>query len=127
MKPLSVADPERRVAARLVKEEGISDTEAEAWVAEMLKFLHAAAHARREALGFQLRPPHKVDLAWHAFILHTRDYANFCERDVGFFLHHTPDGLGDNGAGIQRTLDYLRTRALAEQLFGPVDPEIWPV
>ncbi len=127
MQPLSAADHERHVSARLVKEHVASAAEADGWVAEMLKFLHAAAHARREALGFQLRPPPKVDLAWHAFILHTREYADFCERKLGFFLHHKPDAPGEDTAGTQATLDYLRTRALVERLFGPVDEEIWPV
>lgn len=127
MQPLKVAHGHRQMAARLAKEQAISEAEAEEWVAEMLKFLSAAAHARRAALAFQLRPPHKVDMAWHAFILHTRDYADFCERELGFFLHHKPDAPGDNGANIQATLDYMRTRALVGQLCGPVNAEIWPV
>jgi len=32
----------------------------------------------------------KLDWMWHSFILHTRDYANFCQRHFGFFLHHEP-------------------------------------
>ena len=127
IRPLTVANGQPRVVARLVEEEGISSAEAELWVAEMLKFLYAAMHARREALGFQLRPPDKVDMAWHAFILHTRDYAHFCGRELGFFLHHEPDAPDDDGAGVQGALDYLRTRALVEQLFGPINAEIWPV
>ena len=115
------------VSARLVKEQAASAAEAETWVAEMVKFVCAAAHARGEQLGFQLRPPPKVDLAWHAFILHTREYADVCERELGFFLHHRPDAPGEPAAGMQETLDYLRTRALVERLFGPVDQEIWPV
>ncbi len=124
---LNVGHDQRHVTRRLATEEAISEAEAGTWVAEMLKFLSAAAHARHGSLGFQLRPSPKVDMAWHAFILHTRDYADFCERELGFFLHHKPDAPGASGAGVQATLDYLRTRALVEQLFGPVDEAIWPV
>ena len=27
---------------------------------------------------------------WHTFLLFTRDYADFCARYFGFFLHHAP-------------------------------------
>lgn len=32
-----------------------------------------------------------VDEVWHEFILHTKNYAEFCEKYIGFFLHHTPN------------------------------------
>ncbi len=35
-------------------------------------------------------PSHVVDVAWHEFILYTRDYQQFCERGFGRFLHHLP-------------------------------------
>lgn len=35
-------------------------------------------------------PSQVVDVAWHEFILFTRDYANFCQKGMGKFLHHTP-------------------------------------
>lgn len=35
-------------------------------------------------------PSHVVDVAWHEFILYTRDYQQFCERGFGRFLHHVP-------------------------------------
>lgn len=35
-------------------------------------------------------PSQVVDDAWHAFILFTRGYEQFCSRAFGRFLHHTP-------------------------------------
>lgn len=35
-------------------------------------------------------PSQVVDDAWHAFILFTRGYQQFCRRAFGRFLHHTP-------------------------------------
>ncbi|MGR9116079.1 MAG: glycine-rich domain-containing protein [Gammaproteobacteria bacterium] len=35
-------------------------------------------------------PSQAIDEAWHAFILTTRLYDNFCRRGFGYFLHHTP-------------------------------------
>ena len=41
---------------------------------------------------FVAMPSIAVDGAWHEFILFTRDYAQFCDRGLGRFLHHTPTG-----------------------------------
>jgi len=35
-------------------------------------------------------PSQVVDVAWHEFILFTRNYAQFCQRGLGRFLHHVP-------------------------------------
>jgi hypothetical protein len=39
---------------------------------------------------FVSMPSQVVDDAWHAFILHTRYYQEFCNKALGRFLHHTP-------------------------------------
>lgn len=35
-------------------------------------------------------PSDDVDMGLHAFILHTKEYASFCETHAGRFLHHNP-------------------------------------
>ncbi|MEM7019910.1 MAG: hypothetical protein AAF512_21550 [Pseudomonadota bacterium] len=35
-------------------------------------------------------PSQVVDVAWHEFILFTRQYEQFCKQALGRFLHHTP-------------------------------------
>jgi len=35
-------------------------------------------------------PSQIVDVAWHEFILFTKEYEKFCENAFGRFLHHTP-------------------------------------
>lgn len=35
-------------------------------------------------------PSQVVDIAWHEFILFTREYDRFCRQALGRFLHHTP-------------------------------------
>lgn len=39
---------------------------------------------------FVAMPSQVADDAWHAFILHTRYYQDFCNKALGRFLHHTP-------------------------------------
>lgn len=43
------------------------------------------------------RPTRVEDLGWHAFLLFTREYAEFCHRTAGRFIHHAPDDDGDCG------------------------------
>jgi hypothetical protein len=31
-----------------------------------------------------------LDLIWHIFIIHTRDYAEFCDKHFGEMIHHSP-------------------------------------
>ncbi|OEE67590.1 hypothetical protein A1OO_17760, partial [Enterovibrio norvegicus FF-33] len=35
-------------------------------------------------------PSQVVDVAWHEFILFTKEYQLFCDKAFGRFLHHTP-------------------------------------
>lgn len=42
-------------------------------------------------------PSAVVDEAWHSFILHTKDYQNFCREKVGRFVHHVPSTIGLDG------------------------------
>lgn len=44
---------------------------------------------------FVAMPSRAVDTLWHAFILHTRAYEDWCQLAMGKFLHHTPaEALG---------------------------------
>jgi len=56
-------------------------------------------------------PSQIVDELWHEFILHTREYENFCRKAFGQFMHHSPaTGLTEetNGAneGLRRVWRY---------------------
>jgi len=35
-------------------------------------------------------PSKVVDVSWHEFILHTKDYHEFCEQVFGYYFHHNP-------------------------------------
>jgi hypothetical protein len=60
----------------------------------------------RSEKRFVAMPSKAVDAYWHAFILHTRAYAQWCELAVGRFVHHTPaEALGGNAGendGLRR-------------------------
>jgi hypothetical protein len=52
----------------------------------------ACLYADGELIGM---PSKLVDVAWHQMILRTREYAGFCTRAFGQYLHHTPDSALD--------------------------------
>ncbi len=109
-----------RLARRVERETGCDLAFAERVVRQALVFLVACA---RDA-GAPLAPSRTVDAGWHAFILHTREYAEFCDRVAGRFIHHAPDEEtgGDRteaAARTEATVDAMRRMGL------PVDVELW--
>lgn len=56
-----------------------------------------------------------------AFILHTADYAEFCDRIAGRFIHHRPNGPDEAAPrqGIGVTIAAIRDAGL------DVDPDLW--
>ena len=57
----------------------------------------------RRALGM---PSRLVDEAWHAFILDSAAYIEFCRAAFGTYLHHHPEGKfdGDGGRALINTV-----------------------
>ncbi|PJE64266.1 MAG: hypothetical protein COU90_03555 [Candidatus Ryanbacteria bacterium CG10_big_fil_rev_8_21_14_0_10_43_42] len=66
-----------------------------------------------------ISPSKQLDSMWHHFILHTHDYAAFCEKFFGKFLHHHPT----NQPYTESRGEMLQ---LAKTIFGDIDPVIWP-
>jgi hypothetical protein len=123
--PATLVDPEmmERLAARITKDH--SDTglpTARRIIGQAAAFLAAGAVLP----GAELSPSKAVDIGWHTWILHTVDYAAFCDRVAGRFIHHvpTPEGESIEGgpeAGRQRTLDALTAAGFR------IDHDLWPV
>ncbi|MFC3450903.1 glycine-rich domain-containing protein [Amycolatopsis speibonae] len=112
-----------RLAGRIIVEEKLDRDLAERIVDQTLAFLAACARNT----GARLAPSDLVDIGWHTFILHTRDYAEFCDRIAGRFLHHVPATDGDpdaSGEAAHATL--MRTVTAIEQAGYAVDPALWP-
>jgi hypothetical protein len=48
----------------------------------------------KDASVSKLSPSKTVDSAWHEFILHTKQYTDYCKDRFGRYIHHMPnDGL----------------------------------
>ena len=66
-----------------------------------------------------LAPTKAIDQGWHAFILFTKDYAQFCKDYCGRFVHHAPE---DPFAKVRDYESVRRTREIADLVFGNLSP-----
>lgn len=76
-----------QLAQRITRENELPRAVAEQAMDEGLRFLHECAAQP----GTHRSPKPVADIGWHTFILHTREYAEFCERVAGHFIHHVPE------------------------------------
>lgn len=108
-----------RLVSRVVRDELVSLGMADRIVSQTLGFLYACAKNPYAGLA----PSRTVDLGWHTFILHTREYAEFCERVAGRFIHHNPEegALEVHRPAVATTLAAMRELGLT------IDDELWPV
>ena len=113
--PEAAADAHEAVVRRIAAEHRVRRATARRWFVELVRFLDLCAGS-----AVPYAPSKKVDKAWHEFVLCTREYAAFCERRYGAFVHHDPAQKPDADA-------YERTWiALRQQLGAPPDRRIWP-
>ena len=64
-----------------------------------------------------------VDEAWHIFILHTREYADFGQRYFGRYLHHVP---AEAGVGTPRdTPSFADFQRRYEDFYREPLPSVW--
>ncbi|WP_203757078.1 glycine-rich domain-containing protein, partial [Catellatospora bangladeshensis] len=92
-------------------------------VSQMVGFLAACAVAP-EPLG----PSTVVDRFWHAFIIRTRDYTDFCEKVAGRYIHHIPQDEREHDPRLPGTGSVIRSRTISaiEASGHAVDLEFWP-
>jgi hypothetical protein len=102
----------------MASDHGLDPDTAERIVEQALAFLVACAHYP----DGHLSPSQTVDAGWHAFVLHTRDYAEFCQRVAGRFIHHRPDDPSES-AGEQQAIG--TTISAMRDIGLPVDPDMW--
>jgi hypothetical protein len=65
----------------------LSDSQLDLVMRALRDYFQLCREADRRMLAM---PSQVVDVAWHEFILFTRNYREFCRKALGRFLHHTP-------------------------------------
>ncbi|MEV0701671.1 hypothetical protein AB0I53_27675 [Saccharopolyspora sp. NPDC050389] len=111
-----------RLCRRITIDEGLDREFADRIMDQALAFLGACA----EFPGNRLAPSKPVDIGWHTFILYTKDYARFCQRVAGHFMHHVPqdvpgapDHSKDPASVRDVTLESIRQAGYR------IDDELW--
>src|SRR5947209_20258247 len=108
------------VVRRYAKDHQTSIAEAEEVFGETVKWLYLCYRSTfdEKGDGCAMTPElERIDWMWHTFLLFTRDYADFCERYFGVFLHHVPAEDEDDDAAPPNPAD-VRNRV--ERQFGLV-------
>lgn len=72
-------------------------------------------------------PSQVVDLAWHEFILFTRNYQSFCNRAIGRFLHHIPTEAMESPTLAQEGIKRTWRLACAKEKMSPATPSRLPL
>jgi hypothetical protein len=108
-----------KLVASIVGDGQLSANAAVRVLEQTLVFLKACA----DNPGVLLSPSKAVDIGWHTFVLHTLDYASFCDEVGGRFIHHNPICTEDirSGVALERTISALRATGFR------VDEELWRV
>jgi len=105
------------VIRRYCKEHHATREEGEEVFREMLKWLYLCSRSLGDGVPCAITPEiEKIDWMWHTFLLFTMDYADFCERYPGFFIHHVPteDEEVENAAEMDEDV----VRAELERRYG---------
>lgn len=66
-----------------------------------------------------------IDELLHTFILHTKDYVDFCDKAFGEYLHHTPMSIEKEPKLPIMYIRFLIDYARAFKQYPPFD--IWPL
>ncbi|MCT9010020.1 glycine-rich domain-containing protein [Streptomyces rhizosphaerihabitans] len=127
-RPVGTTDPmtllSAEVAERLTNRVTTDHPEISADTARRIVGQAAAFIATSGQQPFQnLAPSALVDVGWHAFVLHTVDYAIFCEKVVGRFVHHVPT---DDAPAEEAQQARERTLAAIAAAGFSIDRELWP-
>src|SRR3954468_4333415 len=105
---------------RIVKTERLERDLAERIMDQALAFLLACA----ANTGAPLAPSDLVDIGWHTFLLDTGEYAAFCDRVAGRFIHHVPN---DNECTSESPGEVLARTVTAMRGLGfRLDKALWP-
>lgn len=104
------------LAAFCAAEYGLERCVADRVMDQALALVHVMGTTRS---GAAMAPSQQVDPGWHTLILHTDWYANWCQEQFGYFLHHQPNSK-------------TRTRGLMTDVVGriraagfEVDERLW--
>jgi len=103
---------------KLQDKEGLAEQDAKDLFQDTLRFLYICGTGNGGHV-----PSARIDLAWHYFILFTRDYRDFCDKFFGRFIDHQPRHQAETKAETLRQIK--NTLAQARTVFGEGLSQNW--
>lgn len=88
------------------------------------QFFLACARSGRRRVAM---PSQAVDAYWHAFLVDTKGYAEWCARTLGRFLHHLPAERLGGDAAVNDALRRCWYHACREESIDPRQPSRLPL
>lgn len=109
------------IRARYMRQYEVPESVALEHEAELKKYLALCAVCNGKHYG--MSPV--IDDLWHTFLIYTQEYAQFCDRVAGRFLHHAPtkDEEKRDGSAVRNYLAFLEDYA---EVYGDPPTHIWP-
>ncbi len=98
-KPLSATPPNyinRYVSAKIAKDLQCSDEASVQLLKDVSNLLWMSSKSQEV-----LVPSHVIDEAWHIFILFSEQYAAFCDKYCGGYVHHRPHTGEERFIGLE--------------------------
>lgn len=73
----------------------VSKQEGKQLLRDLLAWMWLSAYRQtKQRATYFFGPLLKLDIFWHSFILHTRDYLSFCQHYFGEYIHHNVEAPG---------------------------------
>lgn len=107
-------------------------TETKRWLWLTAKLTHEIETGVREPFKIPLfNEAYAIDLMWHTFLLYTKEYADFCQKYFGFFLHHAPTSMQERAEWKQFMESnpegaWQQRRDSLEKVYGYIYDELGP-
>lgn len=108
----------QKLIGYIVQEKNIERSLAERILDQALGFLKLISLSP----GCTFCPSKMVDIGWHAFLMHTRDYIAFCREINGQYIHHEPTPVEIvvvRTGGVTETVRAMKAKGIV------VDEELW--
>lgn len=115
--------PMETVVSRYAREEDLPLAVAVEHERELKRFL--ALICLNPNISYGMKGP--IDKLWHTFIVHTREYREFCHRAAGRFIDHVPEAPDNDEAKAKGRAQYERFLADYQAVFNEEPPrDLWP-
>ncbi|WP_030706540.1 glycine-rich domain-containing protein [Streptomyces sp. NRRL F-2580] len=104
-----------RLAAFCADEYGMERVVADRVMDQAIAFVYVLGSEK----AYDLAPSQLVDPGWHTFMLHTQEYADWCQDKFGYFVHHAPNSKVRTRALMVSVADRVKAAGFN------VDEKLW--